>query len=183
MFYIMRHGKTDWNEMKKLQGITDIPLNETGRQMARDAAEEYKDVHFDICYCSTLVRAKETAQILLKDRNVPIIFDERLREMGFGKYEGVEKCFDIPDCPVNEFFFHPENYKAPVEGGESLDTVFSRVMEFLDENVYPQLEAGKDVLIVAHGALNSAIISVVKKLPREQFWSYGIPNCKLIKLL
>lgn len=52
MLYIMRHGKTDWNAMRKLQGRTDIPLNEEGRQMAEHARTEYADIHFDICYCS-----------------------------------------------------------------------------------------------------------------------------------
>lgn len=183
MLYIMRHGKTDWNERRKLQGITDIPLNDSGRQMAKEAAEEYKDVHFDICFCSPLVRAKETAKILLEGRDVPIVFDDRLKEMGFGTFEGVENCFDIPDSPIKVFFFHPEDYNVPVEGGESLDLVFERVKDFLDETALPLVEAGKDVLIVAHGALNSCIVSTVRKLPREQLWSEGIPNCKLIRLI
>lgn len=58
MLYIMRHGKTEWNELHKLQGRTDIPLNEEGRQMAKIAGEKYKDINFDVCYCSHLVRAK-----------------------------------------------------------------------------------------------------------------------------
>ena len=58
--------KTDWNAMRKLQGRTDIPLNEEGRQMAEHARTEYADIHFDICYCSPLIRAKETAEIVLK---------------------------------------------------------------------------------------------------------------------
>ncbi len=183
MLYIIRHGKTDWNERHKLQGITDIPLNENGRKMAADAAKEYKDINFDVCYCSPLVRARETAEILLKDRDVPIIIDDRLREMGFGIYEGLENCFDVPDCPVRVFFFHPEEYTVPVEGGESLDDVFKRTGEFLEEVVRPKLDAGKDVLIVGHGAMNSSIVSIVKKLDRSQFWSEGIPNCKLMRLI
>ena len=52
MFYILRHGRTDWNEEHRLQGEVDIPLNETGRQMAYDSRRKYKDIDFDICYCS-----------------------------------------------------------------------------------------------------------------------------------
>lgn len=63
MLYIMRHGKTDWNAKHKLQGHADIPLNEEGRQMAEKAREEYDGPVFDVCYCSPLVRAKETAEI------------------------------------------------------------------------------------------------------------------------
>ena len=91
MLYIMRHGKTEWNALHKIQGRTDIPLNEEGRLMAEKACEEYKDLHIDVCYCSPLIRAVETAQIVLKNRKIPIIKDERLMEMSFGDYEGIEK--------------------------------------------------------------------------------------------
>ena len=98
---------------------TDIPLNQDGRNLARQAHDKYLDVHFDVCYCSPLVRAKETAEILLQDRNIPILYDERLKEMCFGIYEGIENSFSIPDCPVNVLFHHPDEYLLPVEGGES----------------------------------------------------------------
>ena len=78
MLYIMRHGRTDWNDLRKLQGRTDIPLNDAGREMADAARKEYADVRFDICFCSPLVRARETAEILLRGRDVPIIADDRL---------------------------------------------------------------------------------------------------------
>ena len=86
----MRHGKTDWNLKYKLQGKTDIPLNEEGIKMAREAGERYKDINFDVCYCSPLIRAKETARLLLEGRDIPVIYDDRLMEMGFGEYEGTE---------------------------------------------------------------------------------------------
>ena len=184
MLYIMRHGKTDWNAKKKIQGGTDIPLNDEGRAMAEAARKEYKDVPIDICYCSPLIRAKETADIFLKGRDIPIVYDDRLKEMGFGIYEGVENSFSIPGCPVNEFFYHPEKYTEPVEGGESLDNLFGRTGAFLDEVVYPQLAEGKNILIIGHGAMNSAIVCRIKfGADRSRFWEEGIPNCKLIQLI
>ena len=93
MLYIMRHGKTEWNELHKLQGRTDIPLNENGRKMAREAGKRYREIHFDICYCSPLIRAKETAELVLEGRTVPIVTDDRLMEMCFGEYEGIENSF------------------------------------------------------------------------------------------
>lgn len=180
--YIMRHGRTDWNVLKKLQGRTDIPLNEEGRAMAENAREEYKNVHFDICYCSPLVRARETAQIVLRGRNIPIIFDDRLIEMSFGIYEGVENAYKNPDCPMINFFSAPENY-VPGKGGESFAELFARTGNFLHEVVEPKLAEGKDVLIVGHGAMNSSIICQVKKIPLANFWDAGIENCKLKKLL
>ena len=148
MLYIMRHGKTDWNAMRKLQGRTDIPLNEEGRQMAEHARTEYADIHFDICYCSPLIRAKETAEIVLKGRNIPIITDDRLKEMSFGSYEGTANCITTPGCPIKDLFLDPANYKVPKDGGESFEQLFARTGEFLKEVVKPQLDEGKDVLIV-----------------------------------
>lgn len=179
MLYIMRHGKTGWNALHKLQGRTDIPLNEDGIAMAQKAREEYRDVHFDVCYCSPLIRAKQTAQILLESRDVPIIFDDRLVEMSFGVYEGTENYFDDTSSAINVLFKNPEKYITPVEGAESLEQLYARTGEFLKEVVEPQLAQGKDILIVGHGAMNSSIICQVLDIPVEQFWSAGIENCKL----
>lgn len=181
MLYVIRHGKTDWNLQYRLQGNTDIPLNDMGREMAREAADEYAGIHFDICFCSPLVRARETAELLLKGREIEIVYDDRIKEIGFGEYEGTDHVFDHPENPIYLFFKDPANYKAP-EGAESFEALDARIGEFLEERVAPLLEAGKNVLIVGHGALNSAIIRHVRKLPLEEFWSTGIPNCKLIEV-
>ena len=183
MLYIMRHGKTEWNKKHRIQGRTDIPLNDDGREMAAKAREEYKDIHFDVCYCSPLVRARETAEIFLRDRGIPVIYDDRLCEMCFGIYEGTANCFEIPDCPMNVMFRTPEKYTTPVEGAESFEELFARTGSFLKEVAQPLLDEGKDVLIIGHGAMNSSIVCQTKKLPIEKFWSEGIENCKLMRLL
>lgn len=183
MLYIMRHGKTEWNALHKLQGRTDIPLNDEGKLMARQACEKYKELNIDVCYCSPLVRAVETAQIVLKNRKIPIIEDKRLCEMSFGEYEGIENSLAIPDCPINVIFNQPEKYIESVGGSETFEQLFARTGSFLKEVVEPQVQAGKDILIVGHGAMNSAIICQVKKLPIEEFWSAGIEQCKIIKLI
>lgn len=182
MLYIMRHGKTEWNERHKLQGRTDIPLNDLGRQMVAEAGELYRDIEFDVCYSSPLIRARETAELFLKGRNVPVYTDERLAEMCFGKYEGIENSFDIPDCPINVLFFEPEKYIAE-DGAEALEELFARTGEFLEEVVYPQLDEGKNILIVGHGAMNCSIVCRVKNIPVKNFWDCGIDNCRLMKLI
>ena len=182
MLYIMRHGKTDWNAKHKLQGRTDIPLNEEGIQMAEQAKEKYKDVNFDICYCSPLVRAKKTAEIVLEGRNIPIVYDDRLMEMCFGVYEGVTHPSQMVGSPIRKLFKDPANYPG-VEDGETFDDLFARTGSFLKEVVQPQLDAGKDVIIVGHGAMDSSIVCQVQNIPLEKFWDAGIENCKLMKLL
>lgn len=182
MLYIMRHGKTDWNEVHKMQGSTDIPLNDEGRSMAKKASQECSRINFDICYCSPLSRAKETAKLVLEGRDVPIIYDDRLVEMKFGIYEGVQNAAKEENSPIRTFFKKPEEYKG-VEGGESFEDLFNRTGEFLEEVVKPQLENGKDVLIVGHGAMNSSILCQVKNVPLKNFWDEGIENCKLMRLV
>ena len=182
MLYLIRHGKTDWNQRHKLQGSTDIPLNEEGRRMAEAARGECLEIPFDVCFSSPLIRARETAEILFRGRDVPIFTDDRLKEMGFGDYEGQENSFDIPDCPINVLFFSPEKYTDPPGGAESLESLFARTGAFLRERVDPLLRENRNVLIVGHGAMNSSIACQVKHLPVSQFWSVRMDNCKLIRL-
>lgn len=179
--YIMRHGITDWNVIHKLQGQSDIPLNEDGRALARKAHDEYLGVHFDACFCSPLLRARETAALLLEGRDIPVTYDERLKEMCFGEYEGVENSFNIPDCPINAFFTDPAHYVAP-GSAEAMAHLFERTGAFLDERVKPLLASGRDVLIVGHGAMNNSIVCQVRHLPLEQFWANGLEQCKLTEL-
>lgn len=178
----MRHGKTDWNVSRKLQGRTDIPLNAEGIEMAERAAEEYADVHFDICYCSPLSRARQTAQILLAGRDVPVIPDKRLIEMSFGICEGSEDSFPAKQGPMELFFNDPAHY-VPPRGGESFSELFERTGNFLDDTALPLVKQGKDVLIVGHGAMNLSVICRIRGIPLENFWSAGVENCKLIKLI
>ena len=182
MLYIMRHGQTDWNKLHKLQGQTDIPLNDNGRAMAQEAAQLYKDVHFDMCFCSPLIRAVETAKLVLDGRDIPIVYDDRLKEMNFGIYEGIEESFSIPDCPINVVFKDPANYVA-VENGESLEEVFARTGDLLKNDILPLVEAGKDVVIIGHGAMNSTIICQIRELDKSHLWDEPIDNCRLVKLI
>ncbi len=183
MLYIMRHGRTDWNVRQKLQGRTDIPLNDEGRAMAEKAREEYRETPLDLCYCSPLSRAEETARIVLTGRDIPIIRDDRLREMSFGAFEGIENYFTDPDFPLSALFQKPEAYTASVGGSESFEELFARTGAFLKEVVDPLMRQEKNVLIVGHGAMNMSIISQIRGLSIRDFWSPGIESCKLVRLL
>ena len=85
--YLIRHGETDWNKEGKLQGRTDIPLNEDGRADAELTRDAMKNIEFQVAFTSPLIRARETAEIILKDRDIPIVNEERIIEVGFGEYE------------------------------------------------------------------------------------------------
>ena len=82
--YIIRHGETDWNTAGRLQGQADTQLNEKGIRLAQITAEGMKTIPFDLCITSPLKRARQTAEIILSGRPVPIWEDDRIREIGFG---------------------------------------------------------------------------------------------------
>ena len=182
MLYIMRHGKTDWNAKHRLQGREDIPLNEEGREMARAAKAAHSDLHFDICYCSPLIRAKETAEIFLSGTDTPIVTDNRLREMSFGIYEGTEHVTQTPECPVYTLFKDPVHYKA-VNEAESLEELYARTGNFIKEVLTPEYVAAKNILIVAHGGMNCSIINQYENIPLEHFWDSLQKNCELRRLV
>ena len=173
MLYIMRHGRTVWNMEHKLQGKTDVPLSEAGRPVVEQAAAAYRNTHIDVCYCSPLIRAVETAEIVLRGREIPIITDVRLEEMGFGICEGT----------LYPLFAAPETYRIPVEGGESLEDLYARTRVFLKEVIEPQLRQGKDILIVGHGVMNASIVCQIMDIPVKDFWSVKMKNAELVRLL
>ena len=128
--YIVRHGRTEWNAKGLIQGISDIPLLEEGREMARQTARGLKTVSLDAVYASPLSRAFETAEILVEGRNLEIRKDQRLREMDFGIYEGEDYVRDSE--LLRGFYDAPDRYQAP-EGGESFYDVEKRTSDFLNE--------------------------------------------------
>lgn len=180
--YIVRHGETVWNAQKLLQGSTDIELNENGRALAGETGENLEGVHFDKIYSSPLIRAYETACLIRGHRNIPIIRDDRLRELCFGINEGKnfsELLKDETD-PFHYFFKHPDLYQAP-ERGESLEHICERAAEFMIEVIEPQKNELERIMIVAHGAMNKALMCHVKQHGIDQYWSGGLQkNCNVI---
>ena len=177
--YFVRHGETDWNKERKIQGQVDIPLNEFGRHLARETAKGLRDVPFDVCFTSPLGRARETAQIILQGRDVPILEDKRILEMNFGVLEG--KCcskegWDVPDS-FQMFFDDPVHYQAP-EGGEDFQAVRKRTGDFLNWLFAQEQYRDSTVLVTTHGAAMAGLLNNLKKKPLAESWGVGVhKNC------
>ena len=178
--YFIRHGETDWNKERKLQGRSDIALNAFGRQLAEKTAEHLKQIPFDLAVTSPLKRAKETARILLKGREVPLLEDMRLQEMGFGVFEGYYckgERMNIPDPEFHCFYDDPACYQAPA-GGESFQELLQRAEDFLTDLCGNNAYADKTILISTHGAMLRAMLDTIKGIGVEQFWDSGVQkNC------
>lgn len=182
--YIVRHGQTIWNKEKRLQGSVDIELDEKGRELADITGKAIADKHFDIIYSSPLKRAYETALLIRGDKKTEIVTDDRLRELNFGSLEGecYEKLREQNTHGFKYFFSEPQLYFPP-QDGETLEHLTERAGDFM-ENVIETLDNRYDrIMIVAHGAMNKALMTHVKKHPISEFWSGGLQkNCGIIIL-
>ena len=130
MIYFIRHGQTERNNARQLQGRSDLPLNEAGIRQAQDAAAFLRErgIIFRYVFTSPLIRAVQTAEIIAPDL-APVV-EERLIEMDYGPYEGLDLRRLPPE--VLTFFRDFVHNPAP-EGMEQLPAVVSRVGEFLEE--------------------------------------------------
>lgn len=184
--YFFRHGETDYNANKKMQGWLDIPLNETGISQARDLSKTLSDVKFDYIYSSPLSRALETAKIVVGNTDTKIITDNGLKEWNLGIFCGkVVRLTDAPaDTPFDinsEIVYIPsalisdENYVP--QNGESHKMFVKRVCDTIT-NIAKNTDA-KILGISTHGGVIKALI---KQFTNLQYPRSGVPNTGYIKM-
>lgn len=178
--YVIRHGETDWNACYRLQGRTDIELNERGRQAARATAAGMRDIPIDLVITSPLRRARETAELVLEGRLVPVREDRRIQEIGFGVYEGIKarnEKREIIEPLIYQFFREPQSYEPP-RGGERIQELLARTGEFLEELKGEESLRDRAILVSTHGAASRALLLNIKKGPIREFWGADVPkNC------
>ena len=171
MIYFVRHGETDYNVKGIAQGQLDIPLNQAGRNDATVLSGVLEDYEFDAIYCSPLVRAKETAEIINKKHDVEIIFDDRLKEFNAGQRQGTT-LEEWGEEREKDFMVNPEKY-----GAESNLEFYTRCAA-----AYDDIPKDKNVLIVAHGGVYKNIyrhINGIKDLTAK----VSLPgNCSVIEV-
>ena len=180
--YVIRHGQTPWNVMKRLQGRSDIDLNDKGREAAILTGKAFAHVDFYMAFTSPLKRARETAELFLEDRKIPVVADERIQEISFGAYEGMTYGADnyqIPDPDFMNFFKHPEKYFTP-PGGESLQELGQRTREFMEDIINrPELQ-NRNILVFSHGCASRGILNSIRTFEPWDFWHGGVPkNCSV----
>ena len=154
---LLRHGQTDWNIDLRLQGSTDIPLNETGKAQALLAAQHLHREDWDVIIASPLSRAKDTAEIVGALLDMPVVVVPELIERSFGTAEGMDHA------SWRKLY---ESHET-IEGLESLEDLRARTLLLLDliKNEY----AGQRVLAVSHGAFIRKVLTIISngELPRE----------------
>ncbi len=171
MIYIIRHGETDLNRRRVLQGRSDHPLNETGLAQARAAAESLEEISFQQVYTSPLLRARQTAQIIAP--GVRPVVDRRLIEMDYGPYEGMDLHAPAPE--VIEFFRDFVHNPAP-PGMEPLEKVVERAGAFLEDL---KGSCMGDILLSTHAITMKGLLEYLTPGSQGGYWSRNIGNCEV----
>lgn len=172
---LLRHGQTEWNALQKYQGQTDIPLNDTGREQAREAAYYLKEHEkVQAIYCSDLKRAQETAEIVGRKLGLAAIPDQRLREFAFGHWEGMTYSEVYARYPqeFEAWFNHTRTFVVP--GGESFQQLTDRVLEAI-EDIYQGPH--ETVLIVTHGGVIKAILNHIDQ--NTDLWDGAVDTASM----
>ncbi|MEG4074513.1 histidine phosphatase family protein [Microcoleus sp. Pol14C2] len=171
---LVRHGETDWNKAGKFQGQIDVPLNDNGREQSRRAAEFLKDVKLDFAIGSSMLRPKETAEIILKYHGgLQLELRDDLREISHGLWEGKFESEIEESYPglLEEWKTSPEKVQMPE--GENLQQVWHRAIAAWREIVQSVSGTG---IVVAHDAINKAILCHLFGLEPEHFWKFKQGN-------
>ena len=158
---ILRHGETQWNSSKRIQGCTDIDLNENGKAQALAAAKYIRTLGIDVIYSSPLNRALETANIVAGGQYVHV--DERLREIPFGSWEG-RRFSDLREDSNFQKFLNGVDGCPFAETGETIKSRSEKNLETLTDIC--NKHRGKTILIVSHGAwIKTSIVGLLGLQP------------------
>ena len=150
LLWLVRHGETDWNRARRIQGATDVPLNDTGRAQARRAGELLRRRPVDAVVASPLVRAAETGTIMAEVLGLPApVLVPELAERRYGVAEGL--------TPAEVEARFPTGTRVP--GRESRTALLDRVLPALDE--IARAHAGGSVVVATHGAVVRAVVTAV----------------------
>ena len=171
--YVTRHGQTDYNKKRMMQGRSDIPLNEVGIAQATERRKMLGDIKFDAVYSSPLIRAVKTAQIIGNVPEEEIIRDERIIEANFGKYELMN--YYGTGIPMMLYWSFPEVFKAP-EGVETIKEMIDRTSSFLKELEQKDYE---NVLVACHGGIIRPIRGYLENKKSGIIWRPRPKNCEI----
>ena len=173
---LVRHGETNWNREGRFQGQIDIPLNEYGQHQAQQAGDFLKAVKIDAAVTSSMSRPKETAELILKHHPDVKLNDRKdLWEISHGTWEGkLESEIRLTDSELLDAWqAKPETVQMPE--GENLNDVFERAIVAWND-IVQNAAPGTTTLVVAHDAINKAILCHVTGVGPESFWSFKQGN-------
>lgn len=169
---LVRHGQSLWNMQNRFTGWVDVPLTEQGRDEARRGGRVLADsgVTFDVAYTSDLVRAQHTLDIIQEEAgwDLPVIRNQALNERDYGDLCGLNKKRTAEKYGDEQVHIWRRSYSTPPPGGESLEMTVERTLPFFERAVLGDIADDRNVLVVAHGNSNRAIVMTLDGLAPDE---------------
>ncbi len=176
---LLRHGESQWNLENRFTGWVDVPLSPRGEAEARAAGAKLRGRRIDKLYTSVLKRAVDTATLALEAAGIgplPTERDAALNERMYGDLQGLNKAEAAQRFGAEQVKLWRRSYDVRPRGGESLADTAARVLPYWERKMVPDLRAGLDLLVVAHGNSLRALVMHLDRLTREQVLELEIPT-------
>ncbi len=176
---LVRHGQSLWNLENRFTGWVDIELSDKGREEAQKAGRRLAGFGFQMAFTSALKRAQQTLDIILKEihqTEIPIFKDQALNERHYGDLQGLNKAETAKKYGDNQVRLWRRSYDVEPPHGESLKDTAARVLPYFRSKIMPEIQKGKDILVVAHGNSLRSVIMSLENLSPDQIVSVEIPT-------
>ena len=168
---LIRHGQSQWNLENKFTGWVDVDLSAQGEREAKEAGTRLKGVHFDKAFTSDLKRAQRTLQIILTEIGqtaIPVEKDKALNERHYGDLQGLNKAETAKKFGDEQVKIWRRSYDIAPPNGESLKDTAARTLPYFHSKILPELKAGKNVLVAAHGNSLRSIMMELDHLSEKE---------------
>lgn len=176
---LIRHGQSQWNLENRFTGWVDVPLSEKGVEEARLAGDRLKakNIAWDECHTSRLLRAQKTLQIILEkleQSSLPRWEDSALNERFYGELQGMNKDEARQKFGEEQVHIWRRSYDSPPPGGESLLDTSKRTLPYFNEYILKKCQEGKNILVAAHGNSLRSIIMQLQKMSADEILKFEI---------
>ena len=177
---LIRHGQSEWNALNQFTGWKDPDLTAKGIEEAHNAGMVINNlkINFDLVFTSALIRAQNTAEIILKEINQSLstIKNQALNERNYGDLAGLNKDDARKRWGDEQVHIWRRSYDIPPPGGESLKDTGERVLPFFMKEILPHVCEGKNVLVAAHGNSLRSLIKFLDNISDEDIVKLEIPT-------
>lgn len=173
---LVRHGLSEYNKQGLWAGWDDPALTKEGLEEAKRAGNALRDIQFDRAFTSVLKRAKDTLTeiLMILNQHPPVIENQALNERNYGDFTRKNKWEVKEQLGEEEFQKLRRSWDYPIPNGESLKQVFERVIPYFEEEIFPQLIQGKNIIISSSGNTLRALVKYLENIPDDTIASLEI---------
>ena len=175
---LIRHGQSVWNAANRFTGWTDVELSEIGVSEAEEAGRSLSSQRIDVVHTSDLIRAQRTAEIIMSlneaSEGYSTKFDWRLNERNYGSLQGLNKAETAEKFGAEQVHIWRRSFDVAPPDGESLEMTAERTIPYFEEEILPDLQEGRGVLVSAHGNSLRSIVMHIEGISPEDIVSLEI---------